>query len=110
MRRSLTFTAPVIVLAVLIATAGVLSAHEDFRVIGTVTRHQATTSGVKKKDGKVASIRLDKQTQSSRDGKKVNAAEIKVGTSVVVDAYGDSEEDLLALEIRIVPAIAAPKS
>ena len=27
--------------------------------------------------------------------------------SVVVDAYGDSLEDLLALDIRIVPPIAA---
>jgi hypothetical protein len=110
MRRSLNVIArAVVMLAVLIAGTDVLSAHEDFRVIGTVTRHQASAIGVKKKDGKVASIRLDKQTMISRDGKKVDAAEIKVGTSVVVDAYGDSEEDLLALEIRIVPAIAAQK-
>ncbi len=41
----------------------------------------------------------------SRDKKKVDAAELTVGLTVVVDAYGDSEEDLLALEIRIVPPI-----
>jgi len=38
----------------------------------------------------------------------VAASELKAGRSVVVDALGDSEADLLALEVKIVPAIAPP--
>jgi hypothetical protein len=90
---------------VLVAAMVVLSAHEEFRVVGTISKHQGPVMNVKARDGKPASIRLDKQTAISRDGKKVEAAELKVGLTVVVDAYGDSEDDLLALEIRIVPPI-----
>jgi hypothetical protein len=81
-------------------------AHDHFRVIGTLTKHQNSQIEVKNREGKTTSIRLDKQTEVTQDKKKVQTTELKVGRSVVVDAYGDSEDDLLALEIRIVPAIA----
>lgn len=96
---------PLVAVGLLAAGTAALSAHEEFRVIGTISKHQGTVINVKARDGKMASIRLDKQTAISRDSKKVDAAELKVGLTVVVDAYGDSEEDLLALEIRIVPPI-----
>jgi len=51
-------------------------------------------------------IYVDKKTKVSRDKKPVAIAALKVGQSVVVDAYGDDESDLLALDIRIVPPIA----
>jgi hypothetical protein len=95
--------------AVLMCAAAPALAHDDFRVIGTLTKHQASAIEVKSKQGKTTSIRLDKQTAITQDKKKVDAAELKVGRSVVVDAYGDSEDDLLALEIRIVPPIGGTK-
>jgi hypothetical protein len=102
MRRS----AFVIGLAVLLVAAMVpASAHDNFRIIGTVTRLQKTLIDVKNADGKTVTIRLDKQTAVTRDKKKIDVAELKTGQSVVVDAYGDSEADLLALEVRIVPPI-----
>jgi len=82
-----------------------LLAHDNFRVIGSVTKHQNSTIDVTSKDSKTLTIRLDKQTEITRDKKKVEVSELRVGQSVVVDAYGDSERDLLALEIRIVPPI-----
>jgi hypothetical protein len=82
-------------------------AHEDFRVIGVLTKHADSKIEVKARTGKLTSIRLDKQTEVSRDKKKVPVTELKAGLTLVVDAYGDSEDDLLALEIRIVPPIAA---
>ena len=85
-----------------------LFAHDNFRIIGTITKHQDSHIGVKNKDGKTILIRCDKQTVVTRDKKKIDVTELKVGESVVVDAYGDSEADLLALEVRIVPPIAAP--
>lgn len=92
-------------IAMLAAGAVGLSAHEDFRVIGTISTHQGAVINVKARDGSVATIRIDKQTAVSRDSKKVDASELKAGLTVVVDAYGDNEDDLLALEIRIVPPI-----
>lgn len=87
-----------------------VSAHDDFRVIGIVTKVQASKLDVKSKDGKIHSIKLNKETFVNRDKKKVGASELKAGQSVVVDATGDSEDDLLALEVRIVPAIATSKA
>jgi hypothetical protein len=98
-----------VVAAVLVLTAGYAFAHDNFRVIGTLTKAATSSIEVKTKEGRLTSMRLDKQTEISRDKKKVDAKELKTGLSVVVDAYGDSLEDsdLLAIEIRIVPPIAA---
>lgn len=82
-----------------------LSAHDDYRVIGVVTKVQATKLDVKTKEGKNFSIAMNKETSVIRNKKKVGASELKAGQSVVVDATGDSEADLLALDVRIVPAI-----
>ena len=96
-----------VVIAASVLMLGVmsLSAHDNFRVIGSVTRLQERSIDVKNKDLKTTTIRIDKQTEVTRDKKAVGVAELKVGQSVVVEAYGDSEADLLALEIRIVPPI-----
>lgn len=93
----------------LIAGAAQLSAHEEFRIIGTLTKHEAQASKiwVRSRTGKTVSIRLDKQTAISRDKKKVDAAALRAGQSLVIDAYGDTEDDSLAIEIRIVPPIRA---
>jgi Skp family chaperone for outer membrane proteins len=98
-----------VVAAVLVLTAAYASAHDNFRVIGTLTKAANSAIQVKTKEGRLTSMRLDKQTEISRDKKKVDAKELKAGLSVVIDAYGDSLEDsdLLAIEIRIVPPIAA---
>ena len=94
------------VMLVLVGGASRLTAHDEFRIIGTLTKHQDSTIEVKKNNtGKTIPIRLDKQTAISQDGKKVAATALRVGQSLVVDAYGDTENDSLALEIRIVPPI-----
>lgn len=101
-----------IVVLVLIGVAFTVAqglAHERFRVIGTLTKFEKSEIDVKKKDGKTTSILVDEKTKITRDKKKVPVSALKVGQSLVVDAYGDDELDLLALDIRIVPAIAAKK-
>lgn len=82
-------------------------AHDEFRIIGTVVKYENSMLAVKNKAGKTLSVQVDKQTEISRDKKKVDPKELRAGQSVVVDAYGDTEDDALALEIRIVPSIAA---
>jgi hypothetical protein len=99
-----------LLLVALFAIAGpAVSAHDDFRVIGTITRTDKATIDVRNNQDKTVTIRLNGQTEVTRDKKKVAAAELKIGQSVVVDAYGDSEADLLALGIRIVPPIRRTK-
>lgn len=104
MRQRLTVV--LVLMAVMFAAAQAL-AHEHFRVIGTITKFEKSEIDVKNKEGKTTSILVDKQTKITRDKKKVPMSALKVGQSVVVDAYGDDEFDLLALDIRIVPAITA---
>jgi hypothetical protein len=96
-----------ITLLIFASGAGVarLAAHDDFRIIGTLQRHQDSKISVKKNTGKIVSIRLDKQTAITQNKKKVDATALKVGQDLVVDAYGDNEDDSLAIEIRIVPPI-----
>ena len=93
--------------AALFSTA-LLSAHEQFRVIGTVTSVTGVKMAVRTKEGETAAITLNMDTTIKRDGKAAPASAIKAGQSVVVDAYGDDYDDLLAIDIRIVPPISAP--
>jgi hypothetical protein len=95
------------VVTIFVAGAAPLWAHDDFRIIGTLMKHENSKIEVKNKEGKVISVRLDKQTAISRDNKKVPPSELRAGQSLVVNAYGDTEDDSLALEIRIVPPIRA---
>lgn len=82
-------------------------AHDDYRIIGTVLKVSAGKLDVKQtKDGKTISMKTAPDTIVTRDKKKVANTELKVGTHVVVDARGDSLEDLEVLEVKIVPAPA----
>jgi hypothetical protein len=93
-----------VVLTISAGAAG-LSAHDEFRIVGTLETLQTSRISVKKSTGKTVSVRIDKQTAVTQDKKRVEATALKVGQSLVVDAYGDTEDDSLALEIRIVPPI-----
>jgi|SRR5688572_8875832 len=97
-------------LAVLTVCAVTAMAHDDYRIIGTVTNVTVNTLSVKQtKDGKTISMATDEETLVTRDKKKVSLKELKTGVSVVVDANGDTLEDLVALEIRIVPSSTKAK-
>ena len=87
-----------------------LSAHDEIRVIGTILKPEASSLEVKTKDGQIVSIKLDNGTFISRDRKKADISELKVGGNVVIDAWGDSLADAVALEVRFVPSITAPAS
>jgi hypothetical protein len=91
-------------LAVILVSATLLSAHENYRIIGTVTKVTAEKLDVKQtKDGKTISMFLEKTSKVTRDKKKVAVSELKTGLHVVVDARGDSMDDLDVVEVRIVP-------
>ena len=97
-------------LTLLGATAATaLLAYEDVRVIGRVTQVESSNLRVKTKDGNEILIGTNKQTAYLRDQKKVEASEVKAGQSVVVDAQGDKDDNLLALQVRLVLGSAKGK-
>ena len=96
----------VIAMLALLAVAEV-AAHERFRIVGTIGRRQADMIEVATKEGRKSWVAIDKKTVVTREGRKVEAATLKAGESVVVDALGDDASDLVAKQIRVVPPIAA---
>lgn len=108
MERFFLGTAAALAMFVLfVVSAPRLSAHDEFRIIGELTRVQEHQIDVKQKDSRTVSIAINKETPVTRDKKKVNAKDLQKGQSVVVDALGDDLTDLTALEVRIVPKIAS---
>jgi hypothetical protein len=93
-------------LSAVLVFAGAALAHDEFRVIGTLLKHESSRIEVQKRDGSTVAIKIDQQTTITRDNKPAAPADLAAGQGIVVDALGDSEADLLALEIRIVPPIA----
>ena len=93
----------VVLLAVMAGPAS-MSAHDEYRIIGTIFQVSGKTLDVtQRSDGQTMSMKMDAATLVTRDNKKVNVKELRKGLSVVVDARGDSLQDLEVLEVRIVP-------
>lgn len=87
----------------LLLSAGSVAAHDNIRVIGTITGYKANAVQVKTKEGAEAWIRFAEDTEITRDNAKVAATELKEGRYVVIDGWGDTFFDLDALKIRLVP-------
>ena len=93
-----------IIATVLLATgASAALAHDDFRVIGDLTKVDARLIEVRTPQGRTLEIAINMRTTVSRDKKEIAQTELKSGQYVVVDAYGDGLNDLLAIQIQIVP-------
>jgi hypothetical protein len=90
---------------VMLLAATSARAHDEYRIIGTITGAETRQIQVKDRQGKTLSMKVDQGTLVMRDNKKVERTELKAGRFVVVDALGDSLDDLLAVEVRIVPAL-----
>ena len=75
LRRMIGFT--LLVLLMMVASAPLSAAHDEFRIIGTVTKISSTEIAVKQKDGKIIEMDINKQTKYTRDKKPVKASEVK---------------------------------
>ena len=100
----------IVALLVGVEAGATLPAHEHFRIVGVITRLSATEMDVKNRESKTYTVDINKKTVVKRDKEKTDLglSALKVGQTVVVDAYGDDEFDLEALDIRIVPPIGSP--
>ena len=74
---------------VMLVASSVVRAHDEYRIIGTITAAQVKQIQVKDRQGKTLSMKVDEGTLVLRDSKKVDRAELKTGRFVVVDALGD---------------------
>jgi hypothetical protein len=95
--------------ALAIATAWPSFAHVPIRVVGVVVSREKDQVTVKTIEGKTVSVYVPKDTKVTRDKKPVDASEIKAKVTIVVDGIGDSEEELVAYEVQLVPPIKAKK-
>ena len=76
-------------------------------VMGTVTAVDQKHVEIKTPSGEVLSIALNEKTTFLRAKKKIDPAELKVGKRVVI-GIGNGEDPLIAGEIQIGAASAAP--
>jgi hypothetical protein len=90
------------VLAILFCAVS-LYAHDYYKFAGSITEFDGSWITVKDKDDKVFRMILTDSTEVWRDNQKLSPSELKVGLSVMVDAYGEGELDLDALSITILP-------
>lgn len=77
------------------------TAHEKYRIVGTVVTVQATQLDVKAVDGATYEIDMDDTTQVVREFKKVPRSELRPGQRVVVDALGHDMFDLEAVLVTV---------
>ena len=101
----------VVAVAVLFLS-GMVSAHENFRIIGTIVKFENWRLDVTTRDGETFGITLQQSTPIQRDKKWVTAKELKVGRSVVVDVMGDTlyDTDLYVSRVTLVPPIAPARA
>jgi hypothetical protein len=92
-------------LAALASSTVPLTAHEDFRIVGTVTLRKGNKLDVKTSQGRSVSMTMDANTRVTRDKKPVTVDELKAGLSVVINARGDTIDDLTVVDVRIVPTL-----
>lgn len=91
-----------IVLAMALAvSAPAASAHENFRIVGTIVNVHAAQLDVKALDGQLYEIDMDDKTIATRDKKKVPASEMRPGRDVVVLAVGHDMFDLVAVDVQL---------
>ena len=96
----------VLTLATMMITATMLSAHpgHEHKVLGTVTMIAADHVMVKDKDGKDATVMLNKSTKFVRAKKAMKATDLKVGMRIVITAVTDEDDDKsIATVIQLGP-------
>lgn len=92
MRRLLAGT---IAAVTVLAWAPALDAHpgHEHKIMGTVTMAAADHVMLKDKDGKDATVVINKHTRFIRARKAVKAADMKVGMRIVITAVTDADDD-----------------
>lgn len=84
-----------------VAVVASLSAHEKFKIVGTIVKVQATQLDVKAVDGATYEIDMNEGTHVMQGLKKLPQSVLRPGLSVTVDALGHDMFDLEAVLIQL---------
>jgi hypothetical protein len=102
-RFILAMTAAAAMTAALAGTAIAHPGHEH-KIMGTVTMAAADHVMLKDKDGKDATVTINKDTKFVRAKKAMKVADVKVGMRIVVTAVtGDNDDKSIAKVIELGP-------
>ena len=103
LRRLMIFPLATMMIA---ATTLALDAHpgQEHKVLGTVTMVAADHVMVKDKDGKDATVTINKSTKFVRAKKAMKATDLKVGMRIVITAVTDEDDEKsIATVIQLGP-------
>ena len=105
-------TMKLVIAAALLIGAATPSAHEQFRIVGTIVKFQDLSLEVKSRTGEPFTIKLQESTLVQREKKRVPQTELKAGRAVVVDIMADTlyDEDALVISVTLVPPIPPAKA
>ena len=100
-----------IVIFAVLAGAVLLSAHDQFRIIGKIEKFEKLQLVVTSNYGERFLLQLQEGTPIQRNKKRVPATELKAGRSVVVDVSGDTlyDDDLFVVNVALVPSLPSSK-
>jgi hypothetical protein len=88
---------------VFVGVVAALSAHEKFKIVGTVVNVKADEVAVKAIDGATYEIDfLENTVVTDKNHKRLDRKELKPGLKVVVLALGHDMFDLEAYEVQLV--------
>jgi len=86
----------------LVAAVAIVTAHEKFKIVGTVAALKKDEIAVKAIDGATYEIDFtDAAVVTDRNHKKIDRAILKVGEKVTVLALGHDQFDLDAYEVQL---------
>ena len=85
----------------LIVVAGSLSAHEKFKIVGSIVKVHATQLDVKAVDGATYEIDMTEGTHVMQGLKRLPQSVLRQGLSVTVDALGHDMFDLEAVLVTL---------
>ena len=88
----------------LVGLAASVTAHEKFKIVGTVVKVQATQLDVKAVDGATYEIDMNEGTHVIQGLKKLPQSALRPGLSVTVDALGHDMFDLEAVLVNLPSA------
>jgi hypothetical protein len=93
-----------LIVTLLLSFAGstAASAHEKFKIVGSVVALNKGEISVKAIDGATYEMDMDGAVVTDRNHRKIDPGKLAVGASVVVLALGHDMFDLEAFEIQLV--------
>ena len=86
-----------------LALTALATAHEYYRVVGTIVNVSQWEITMNSQDGQTVTMALDRKVQITRDKKTVSRDELHPGLYVIAEGSGDTLESTIVTDVTIVP-------